>query len=152
MRTRTGQVSVGALLLVLAVACGMALSITVAMSSRAAQQQQPSLAWASPQGSALSGSTPIVALVSGSTKENRGAPPSAGTLILLQKGIDRPASYQAESIVEVPQGSGVWAITWRVPGASYEAGGLTALAHVVMPDGLGRDLPELSVVNFTGGN
>jgi hypothetical protein len=83
--------------------------------------------WASPGQTALSGDTPIVAVVTGD------AAPTAGVLIVAQKGLPHPAAYGAESIAQIDEG--VFAVAWRVPGASYAAGILGATASVTLEGG-----------------
>ena len=101
-------------------------------------------AWASPNHTAISGDTPIVAL-------NVGAEPITAILVVAQKGIPHPASYQAESIALISTGSGgnVWAVTWRVPGASYPVGLLGASASFVFADASSVDLPARALSNYT---
>ena len=90
--------------------------------------------WKSPQQTAVSGLTRFVAWTP--------TQPTQGTLVVRQKGVDHPASYEIESIKEAP--SGGYFVTWLIDGETYPFG-----THLVLATIDGESLPDLLIVNYT---
>lgn len=145
MRRNFGKGMAG---LVMTGAAGAILAVVVTMGNARGGAEPPGAVWASPAQTALSGLTPIVARVTGPVA------PTGGVLVVQQKGIDRPAAFEAESVTAIGAqgGAGGWAVAWRVPGSSYAAGILGARAAVRLADGTELEVgggQTLALANFS---